>query len=220
PHRRSKRSVQWRRVLPRVSLSASSLGAAAVESSGGAGHSVSASVGVGPWAAHTAHSMEPSLPALRQPETNREKAEAPPRGLSLCPDERTRVGGGPLAIAIAEPPIRLGLRVLPIEVRMATPILETNETTTPQPWRQSAEPDAPAVSDATVAGEGLARTGLDWLNGLQMVLAVSLLGLSVFASPPHPMRVLLVFLAIGTSAIYLVSIKAAARSSPRRVGLV
>src|SRR5262249_11976427 len=78
---------------------------------------------------------------------------------------------------------------------------------------------AGAVSDATVAGEGLARTGLDWLNGLQMVLAVSLLGLSVFASPPHPMSVLLVFLAIGTSAIYLVSIKAAARSSRRRVAL-
>jgi len=103
---------------------------------------------------------------------------------------------------------------------MATPTVEPNETTTSQPWRRSAEPDASTVPDAAVAGEGLKRTGLDWLNGLQLVLGVSLLGLSVFASPPHPLNVLLVFLAIGTSAIYLVSVRAVTRSSRRRVALL
>jgi hypothetical protein len=70
-----------------------------------------------------------------------------------------------------------------------------------------------------VARAGLERTGLDWLNGLQLVLAVSLLGLSVFSSPPRPLNVLLVFIAIGASAIYIVSINGVTRSNRRRVGL-
>src|SRR5215831_5553302 len=102
---------------------------------------------------------------------------------------------------------------------MATPTLETNQTTTPRLRRHPAEPEPPVVPDAAVVGAGVERTGLDWLNGLQLVLAVSLLGLSVFASPPHPLNVLLVFIVIGAGAIYLVSIKAVARSSRRRVAL-